>query len=154
TFRAPAYFNPKGKLGVDGTFPVGDEAGGDQKNLPEKESKAGEGQGRSKVKSLTGHEPGLPAPPTAPAGNAPGESKKEPPQQPEPVPASRKIIRTGDVEFEIDQFDSGVAAVTKLINAIPGAFIATINSDKLANGKVKGSIVVRMPPERLDKFLL
>src|SRR5207249_860574 len=30
----------------------------------------------------------------------------------------------------------------------------TTNSDKLPNGKVRGSMVVRMPPEKLDSFLL
>lgn len=73
---------------------------------------------------------------------------------PEPAPAARKIIRTGEIEFEIDSFDNAVAGVTKLISAIPGAFVATVNSDKLPNGKVKGSVLVRMPPEHLDKFLL
>src|SRR5207249_1503920 len=42
----------------------------------------------------------------------------------------------------------------RLVTAVPGAFVATINSDKLPNGKVRGSMVVRMPPEKLDKFLL
>ena len=74
--------------------------------------------------------------------------------QPEPKPVVRKIIRTGEVEFEIEGFDSAVASITQLISGIQGGFVATINSDKLPNGKVKGSIIVRMPPEHLDKFLL
>src|SRR5207249_4186535 len=41
-----------------------------------------------------------------------------------------------------------------LVEAIKGGFIATVNSEKLANGKVKGSIVVRVPPEALDTFVL
>ncbi|HEV3078508.1 MAG TPA: DUF4349 domain-containing protein, partial [Gemmataceae bacterium] len=72
----------------------------------------------------------------------------------EPVPAQRKIIRSGDIEFEIESFDSAVATVTKLINAIKGGFIATVNSDRLPNGKVRGSVVVRVPPEALDSFVL
>ena len=54
----------------------------------------------------------------------------------------RKIIRSGEVEFEIDQFDPAVAGVTRLVSAIPGAFVATIDSDKLPNGKVRGKISV------------
>jgi hypothetical protein len=42
----------------------------------------------------------------------------------------------------------------KLVTGTKGAFVATINSDKLANGKVRGTIVVRMPPEQLDQFIL
>lgn len=75
-------------------------------------------------------------------------------QPPPPETVARKIIRTGDVEFEIDGFDAAVDEVTKLVNAVKGGFVATVNSDKLANGKVRGSVVVRMPPEFLDKFLL
>lgn len=76
--------------------------------------------------------------------------------QPEPQAqvAQRKIIRTGDMEFEVSVFDDAVAQITKLIGAIPGAFVATVNSEKLANGKVKGAVVVRVPPEGLDKFVL
>lgn len=76
-------------------------------------------------------------------------------QQPKPDPqvAQRKIIRTGEMEFEVESFDNTVAQVTKLINAIPGAFVATVNSDKLPNGKMKGAVVVRVPPEHLDKFV-
>jgi hypothetical protein len=75
--------------------------------------------------------------------------KNDPPQA-----MQRKIIRTGEIEFEIESFDSAVAAVNKLIGAIPGAFIATVNSEKLPNGKVRGSAVVRVPPEKLDPFVL
>jgi Domain of unknown function (DUF4349)/Putative zinc-finger len=70
-------------------------------------------------------------------------------------PAPRKIvIRSGDLEFEIDSFDSAVGTISKLVGAIPGGFVATINSDKLANGKVRGTVVVRVPPERLDGLVL
>jgi hypothetical protein len=74
--------------------------------------------------------------------------------RPDPQVAQRKIIRTGDLEFEVNVFDDTVALITKLIGAIPGAFVATVNSEKLPNGKVKGSVVVRVPPEALDKFVL
>ncbi|MCI0684666.1 MAG: DUF4349 domain-containing protein [Gemmataceae bacterium] len=74
--------------------------------------------------------------------------------KPDPQVAQRKIIRTGDLEFEVDLFDNTVAQINKLIGAIPGAFVMTVNSEKLPNGKMKGSIVVRMPPEHLDKFVL
>jgi len=81
------------------------------------------------------------------------QRKEDEKRQDQPL-AGRKIIRTGDIEFEVDNFDAAVANVTRLVNTIPGAFVATVNSDKLPNGKVKGSLVVRFPPEKLDKFLL
>ncbi len=85
------------------------------------------------------------------------DAKQEPAaQQPKPDPqiAQRKIIRTGELEFEVDVFDDTVERISKLIGAIPGAFVATVNSEKLPNGKVRGSVVVRVPPEHLDKFVL
>ncbi len=82
------------------------------------------------------------------------QAKGEQPKSAEPPKATRKIIRTGEVEFEIEAFDSAVAEINRLISGIPGAFIATVNSEKLPNGKVKGSVVVRVPPDNLDKFLL
>ncbi len=86
---------------------------------------------------------------------APKTEPKSSAEQPaQPPPSSRKIIRSGDIEFEIDSFDDSVSLIMRLVTATRGGFIATINSDKLANGKVKGSIVVRVPPEQLDKFVL
>jgi hypothetical protein len=64
------------------------------------------------------------------------------------------VIRSGDIEYEIESFDSAVATVTKLVTAIKGGFVATVNSEKLPNGKVRGSVVVRVPPESLDTFVL
>lgn len=83
-----------------------------------------------------------------PSAVAAGQAKAD------PQVAPRKIIRTGDLEFEVSVFDDTVAQITQLIGAIPGAFVATVNSEKLPNGKVKGSVVVRVPPEALDKFVL
>jgi hypothetical protein len=74
-------------------------------------------------------------------------------QPPAPPAGGRKIVRTGDIEYEVDSFDAAVERINKLIEQIKGAFVATTNSDKLANGKMKGSVVVRMPPDNLDKFL-
>ena len=76
---------------------------------------------------------------------------KKPPQPEPPIETNRKIIRTGEMEFEIESFDKSVESITRLITAIKEGFVATINSDKLANGKMRGTIVVRMPPQYLDQ---
>lgn len=65
----------------------------------------------------------------------------------------RRIIRSGDMEFEVDGFDAAVDKVTKIANEEQG-FVGTVNSEKLPNGKVRGSIVVRVPPDRLDTLIL
>jgi glycine cleavage system regulatory protein len=73
-------------------------------------------------------------------------------QEPQPK-VQRKIIRTGEVEYEVESFDSSLATITKLVEEEQG-FVGTVNSDKLANGKVRGTVVLRCPPERLDTLLL
>ncbi|QEL19695.1 DUF4349 domain-containing protein [Limnoglobus roseus] len=72
----------------------------------------------------------------------------------DPQQARRIIIRSGDIEFEVNSFDPAVATVTQLVTKIKGGYVGTVNSEKLANGKVKGSIVVRVPPEALDGLVL
>ena len=118
--------------------------------------------------------PGSPVVETAPTGRPPRELEKvtSPPEayfgltspKPQPVgkadpapapePTRRIVLRSGDIEFEIESFDATSATITKLVLGVKGAFIATVNSDKLTNGKVKGAITVRVPPEHLDGLVL
>lgn len=89
-----------------------------------------------------------------------GEGAKKPDDKPlanKPVEQAgpRKIvIRTGEIEYEVQSFDAAVATIARLVKNIKGGFIATVNSDKLANGKVRGSVSVRVPPENLDTLIL
>lgn len=71
----------------------------------------------------------------------------------EPVTPRKVIIRTGEMEFEVESFDAATTVISLLVNAIPGGFIATTNSEKLPNGKVRGAVVVRVPPEHLDELV-
>ena len=88
-------------------------------------------------------------------GNDKGGGGQKTPDKAEAQPGPRKIvIRTGEVEYEVASFDAAVATITRLVKSIKGGFIATVNSDKLANGKVRGSVVLRVPPENLDDLIL
>jgi hypothetical protein len=69
------------------------------------------------------------------------------------VTESRKIIRSGEVVFEIHHFDSAAGTISKIVGE-NGGVVSTINSDKLPNGKVRGQMIVRVPPDRLDTFVL
>jgi hypothetical protein len=84
-------------------------------------------------------------------GNNAGQ--KQPKEQP-PAPVGRKIIRTGELEFEVDSFNAAVAVITRLVTATKGGFVASERSTKLANGKMRGVVVVRVPPEHLDRLVL
>jgi len=126
----------------------------DRPNLEANYFKPGEAGGKEAPKPETKPEP-APAkrPAASPTPAPPARSPQEAPPQEPPAPVQRKIIRSGEVEFEIDNFDSAVATVTKIAESERG-FVATVNSDKLPNGKVRGVVVVRVPPENLDRLLL
>ena len=66
--------------------------------------------------------------------------------------ANRKLIRNAMVELEIVSFDNAVQKVTAFANEEHG-YVATTDSDKQANGKLKGRVVVKVLPENLDRFL-
>lgn len=87
------------------------------------------------------------------AGQAaePRQPESQTTQQVAPAEA-RKIIRTGNVEFEVQSFDSGFATLSKIV-AEEGGMIGSTESSKLENGKTRGTIVVRVPPENLDRLV-
>jgi Domain of unknown function (DUF4349)/Putative zinc-finger len=78
----------------------------------------------------------------------------------EPVPAetpasalaNRKLIRNGNVELEIVSFDDALQKITAFANEERG-YVATSDSQKQANGKLRGQVVVKVLPENLDRFL-
>jgi len=79
------------------------------------------------------------------AGKTRGES-------PAPALANRKLIRNAIVELEILSFDNAVQKITAVANEEHG-YIATTDSEKQANGKLRGQVVVKVLPENLDLFL-
>jgi 5-hydroxyisourate hydrolase-like protein (transthyretin family) len=128
-----AQFDPRKKLdkGEDGDKSTAKNGGGGEK---------APGQGKEDGKK-------------EPKGKFDDTGVKKPELPPQVTPR-KIIIRSGDMEFEVDSFDTSLTTIMKLVTASKGGFVATINSDKLANGKVRGSIVVRMPPDQLDQFIL
>ncbi len=74
-------------------------------------------------------------------------------QAPPPAMAQRKIIRNGEMEFEVDSFDTSYLQISKIVGEEQG-FVSSTNSEKLPNGKVRGTVIVRVPPEHLDTLVL
>ena len=66
--------------------------------------------------------------------------------------ANRKLIRNANVELEIVSFDDAVQKITTFANEERG-YVATTNSQKQANGKLRGQVIVKVLPENLDRFL-
>ena len=80
------------------------------------------------------------------------EVGRNPAETPVPALANRKLIRNAKVELEIVRFDDAIQEITTFANEERG-YVATSSSEKQANGKLKGEIVVRVLPENLDHFL-
>jgi hypothetical protein len=66
--------------------------------------------------------------------------------------ANRKLIRNATVELEIVSFDDALQKITALANQERG-YVATTSSEKQANGKLRGQVIVKVLPENLDRFL-
>jgi anti-sigma factor RsiW len=81
-------------------------------------------------------------------------SEETGPAQPSvpPAAANRKLIRNANVELEVSKFEQAVEKITAFANEERG-YIATSSSEKQANGKLRGQVVVKVVPENLDRFL-
>ncbi len=80
------------------------------------------------------------------------EVAQAPEQEPAPALANRKLIRNATLELEIVSFDNAVQKITAFASDEHG-FVATTDSEKQANGKLRGQVVVKVLPENLDRFL-
>ena len=80
------------------------------------------------------------------------EVGRNPAETPVPALTNRKLIRNAKVELEIVRFDDAIQEITAFANEERG-YVATSSSEKQANGKLKGKIVIRVLPENLDHFL-
>src|ERR1700730_14634248 len=79
-------------------------------------------------------------------------TEQKPAEKPAPASANRKLIRNASVELEIVSFDDAVQKITAFASEERG-YVATTDSQKQANGKLRGNVVVKVLPENLDRFL-
>ena len=78
-------------------------------------------------------------------------------ESPQATPASnstqnRKLIRNATAELEVASFDESVQKITAFAAEEKG-YVSTTSSEKQANGKLRGEIVVKVLPDNLDRFL-
>jgi hypothetical protein len=69
-----------------------------------------------------------------------------------PASVNRKLIRNATVQLEIVTFDDAVQKIAAFASEEHG-YVATTNSEKQANGKLQGQVVVKILPENLDRLL-
>lgn len=103
--------------------------------------------------------PELKEKPVADESNVPHEEALVMDAAPESTPqsqpsalANRKLIRNATVELEITNFAEAAQKITAFASEEKG-YVATTSSEKQANGKLKGEIVVKVLPDNLDRFL-
>src|SRR6476646_6512937 len=80
------------------------------------------------------------------------EAGPKPAETPPSALANRKLVRNATVELEIVSFDDALQKITAIANDERG-YVATTSSQKQANGKLRGEVVVKVLPENLDRFL-
>jgi Domain of unknown function (DUF4349)/Putative zinc-finger len=82
------------------------------------------------------------------------EMTEEPSASPSAVSpaANRKLIRNATAELEVPSFDEAIQKITAFASAEKG-YVATTSSEKQANGKLRGEVVVKVLPDNLDSFL-
>jgi anti-sigma factor RsiW len=79
-------------------------------------------------------------------------AEQNPAESAAPELANRKLIRNATVQLEIVSFDDAVQKITAFAKEERG-YVATSDSQKQANGKLRGEVVVKILPENLDRFL-
>ena len=67
--------------------------------------------------------------------------------------ANRKLVRNATAELEVASFEEAVQKITGFAAEEKG-YVATSSSEKQANGKLRGEVVVKVLPDNLDRFLL
>jgi anti-sigma factor RsiW len=80
------------------------------------------------------------------------KTQPKPAETPAPELGNRKLIRNATVELEIVSFDDAVQRIAAFAKEERG-YVATTDSQKQANGKLRGEVVVKVLPENLDRFL-
>ncbi|CAN5442381.1 hypothetical protein BH09VER1_BH09VER1_46730 [soil metagenome] len=66
---------------------------------------------------------------------------------------NRKLVRNASLDLEVKNYDSALDSITAIAAGNSG-YVATKNSARLSNGKMSGTIVLKVLPERLDAALL
>ena len=100
-----------------------------------------------------------PSAPTAPAlPEDSDETAKAAPvttaaNKPAPAPDTRKLIRDAQLDLEVKSYQKTVDAITELGRGA-GGYLDSSNSQRGGNGKLQGTVVVKVLPENLDAVLL
>jgi hypothetical protein len=65
---------------------------------------------------------------------------------------NRKLIRNAQLELQVANYEATVQRLLTFATE-EGGYVATQDSSKLPNGKLQGTIVIKVAPQNLDRFL-
>jgi anti-sigma factor RsiW len=88
-----------------------------------------------------------------PSAESTAEFTEESPSTTASATANRKLVRNATAELEVAGFEEAVQKITGFAAEEKG-YVSTSSSEKQANGKLSGQVVVKVLPDNLDKFLL
>ena len=106
--------------------------------LPSKPS-----EGNAQVAQLKQDMRSVPTAPVTPQTSAVEEATPDP---------SRKLIRNAQLDLEVKSYQAALDDITKYTRAA-GGYVDTSNSRKGGNGKLQGTVVVKVMPQKLESFL-
>jgi hypothetical protein len=66
---------------------------------------------------------------------------------------SRKLVRDATLDLEVKAYQPAVDTITALATA-DGGYLDSSNSQRGGNGKLQGTVVAKVAPDKLDAFLL
>ncbi len=95
----------------------------------------------------------LESPPVAKSASSASAPDEINPNPPAAAPdEERKLVRNANVDLEVRNFDQALQNITSLASEA-GGYVATNSSQKQENGKLRGDVIVKVLPDKLDDFL-
>jgi len=76
----------------------------------------------------------------------------QPPVTEQPTADTRKLIRDANIELEVKSYDSVLETIRTIASSEQG-YVATADSARGENGKLRGTIVIKVLPQHLDTLL-
>lgn len=80
------------------------------------------------------------------------QGSNNPPPAREKIATNMKLIYNGFLSFEIAAYQSALDTIYKICNE-QGGFVSSENSSRGANGKIRGQVILRVPPENFDRTI-
>ena len=117
------------------------------------DTRQSEAQGRHQYSTAERVEVDAAGAPAASEAEFADEQPAEPGGQTAPADTNRKLVRNATVELEIVKFDEAVEKITAFAGEDRG-YVVSSGSNKQANGKLRGNVIVKVLPEHLDRFLV